>query len=73
MELNAECLIAALFFKARKGGLDQSKVCGEEVPEEDDDGWSCGQRREKIRAAMEPQEMQETQQRHHRPQNTPQV
>ncbi len=60
VDLNVESLIAALIFKARKGGLDQSEVCWEEVPEEDDDGWSCGQRWEKIWAAMEPQEMQKT-------------
>lgn len=48
VRLNVECSIAALIFQARKGGLDQSEVRGEEVPEEDDDRRGSGQRQEKI-------------------------
>lgn len=42
VRLNVECSVAASIFQARKGGLDQSEVCGEEVPEKDDEWRSCG-------------------------------
>lgn len=51
--------------QAAEGGVDQIKVCGEEVPEEVGGHRGAGERRAKVSAPVECEEVPETQQCHH--------
>lgn len=59
--------------QARKRGLDKGEVRREEVPEEAGLHRDTRQRGEEVRAAVERQEVSETQQCHHRTQNTAEI
>lgn len=51
--------------QAGEGGLDQSEIRREEIPEEARLHGDPHQRREEVGAAVEREEVPETQQRHH--------